>query len=154
MGPRSHATRSRALLFAKRVLFSTRIGVRCAGCLAFRAAGADVTFLEAPRSVEEMRAYCEAVPGPKLANMCRGLRATISHFKSRLCLVANGTHERRRRLEHGRTPVLPPAELGALGFAIAAYPLTLLSAATKAQLTALERLKNGKSVDDLIVGSF
>lgn len=54
--------------------------------------GADITFLEAPTSVEQMQAYCDAVPGPKLANM----------------------------LEGGHTPILSPTELEIIGFTIAA----------------------------------
>lgn len=80
-------------------------------------AGADIVFLEAPESVEEMRAFCQAAPNtPKLANM----------------------------LEGGKTPMLPPAELEKLGFKIAAYPLTLLSAAVGAMDNALADLKAGR----------
>ena len=61
-------------------------------CRLFREVGADVTFLEAPRSVEEMAAYCAADPGWKLANM----------------------------LEGGLTPILPPDELGKMGYTLAA----------------------------------
>mmetsp|Transcript_41813 Transcript_41813/g.131000 ORF Transcript_41813/g.131000 Transcript_41813/m.131000 type:complete len:83 (+) Transcript_41813:147-395(+) len=60
-----------------------------------------------------MRRYCTEVTGPKLANM----------------------------LEQGKTPILSPAELADVGFSIAAYPLTLLSAAIKAQENALALLK-------------
>ena len=38
-------------------------------CKEFRRIGADITFLEAPQSEEEMRRYCQEVDGPKLANM-------------------------------------------------------------------------------------
>lgn len=38
-------------------------------CKEFRKIGADITFLEAPQSEEEMRRYCQEVDGPKLANM-------------------------------------------------------------------------------------
>jgi len=82
-------------------------------CQAFREIGADITFLEAPQSVQEMRQYCEQVTGPKLANM----------------------------LEEGKTPILPPAELAEIGYKIAAYPLTLLSASMRAMENALELLK-------------
>mmetsp|Transcript_41810 Transcript_41810/g.130984 ORF Transcript_41810/g.130984 Transcript_41810/m.130984 type:complete len:304 (+) Transcript_41810:224-1135(+) len=82
-------------------------------CQKFREIGADITFLEAPQTVEEMRRYCTEVTGPKLANM----------------------------LEQGKTPILSPAELADVGFSIAAYPLTLLSAAIKAQENALALLK-------------
>ena len=92
-----------------------------ARCEAFVGAGADITFLEAPESVEEMRRYCEAIPGPKMANM----------------------------LEQGKTPVLPPKVLEEIGYAIAAYPLTLLSAAMRAMDEALAALKAGESPSGL-----
>lgn len=38
-------------------------------CREFRRIGADITFLEAPQSTDEMRQYCKEVDGPKLANM-------------------------------------------------------------------------------------
>merc|ERR1740139_592799 len=91
-------------------------------CVAFREAGADMTFLEAPTTIREMREYCEAVDGPKLANM----------------------------LEGGRTPVLTPHELGEMGYTMAAYPLTLLSASIKAMENVLEKIRDGKTTDDLI----
>lgn len=81
----------------------------------FHQLGADITFLEAPRSAEEMRRYCEEVPGVKLANM----------------------------LEMGDSPILPPDQLRDIGYGIAAYPLTLLSATVKAQEIALQALKKG-----------
>lgn len=85
-------------------------------CLEFVEAGADMTFLEAPTSRDEMRAYCEAVQGPKMANM----------------------------LEHGATPILPPDELAGLGYTMAAYPLTLLSAQIRAYDRVLAAIKAGK----------
>jgi len=89
----------------------------------FVAAGADIVFLEAPQTVEEMRAFCEAAPStPKLANM----------------------------LEGGKTPILPPEELGEMGFQIAAYPLTLMSSAVNAMNKALEDLKEGKEVQGIL----
>mmetsp|Transcript_32148 Transcript_32148/g.55493 ORF Transcript_32148/g.55493 Transcript_32148/m.55493 type:complete len:332 (-) Transcript_32148:384-1379(-) len=92
-------------------------------CQKFREIGADITFLEAPQSIEEMKEYCRQVEGPKLANM----------------------------LEYGQTPILPPKELEAMGYSIAAYPLTLLSAGIKAQQEALRRLAAEEPVDELIV---
>ncbi len=78
--------------------------------------GADVVFLEAPESVEEMRTFCREVKAPTMANM----------------------------LEQGRTPILPPAELEAIGFKIAAYPLTLLMASIAAMQKALAELATGR----------
>ena len=86
----------------------------------FEEAGADIVFLEAPESIEEMRQHCQAAPNtPKLANM----------------------------LEGGKTPVLPPAELEELGYKIAAYPLTLLSSAVAAMNRSLDDLKHGRPVE-------
>ena len=91
-------------------------------CRVFRELGADWTFLEAPQSLEEMARYCQAVSGPKLANM----------------------------LEGGKTPIRPPSELQALGFSVAAYPLTLLSASMKIMKTVLGLIKTGTNTDHLL----
>lgn len=91
--------------------------------LAFREVGCDMTFLEAPQTVEQMKEYCLRVSGPKLANM----------------------------LEYGNTPILPPEELKAMGYTMAAYPLTLLSASIKAMQDSLELIKNGKPTDEMIL---
>ncbi|ETO65320.1 hypothetical protein F444_17339 [Phytophthora nicotianae P1976] len=84
-----------------------------ARCKEFARLGADITFLEAPQSVEEMETYCREVPGPKMANM----------------------------VENGLTPVLLPEQLGNMGYKLAAYPITLLSASIKAMEEALRLLK-------------
>jgi 2-methylisocitrate lyase-like PEP mutase family enzyme len=88
-------------------------------CKAFRELGADITFLEAPSSREEMLRYCQEVDGPKMVNM----------------------------IEFGKTPVLPPAELEAIGYKLAVYPLTLLNASIKAMRVALQQVKQGKPAD-------
>jgi 2-methylisocitrate lyase-like PEP mutase family enzyme len=90
--------------------------------MAFWEVGCDMTFLEAPESIEQMEEYCRRVPGPKLANM----------------------------LEMGRTPILPPQQLGAMGYTMAAYPLTLLSASIHAMQQSLQRIRQGLPTDDLI----
>lgn len=46
-------------------------------------------------------------------------------------------------VEQGTTPILPAKELAAIGYKIAAYPLTLLSASMKAMENALEALHSG-----------
>lgn len=89
---------------------------------AFADLGADIIFLEAPRSEAEMRTFCRQVSGPKLANM----------------------------VEQGDTPVLPPAQLEEIGYKIAAYPLTLLSAAARAMQEALTHLKAGRHPEHLL----
>ena len=91
------------------------LGEAIARAQAFAAAGADILFIEAPASVEEMATLCREVPGHHLANM----------------------------LEGGATPILPPQRLQELGFALAAYPLTLLSAAVRAMRDALGDLSRG-----------
>jgi 2-methylisocitrate lyase-like PEP mutase family enzyme len=79
---------------------------------AFAELGADVVFVEALESVEEMRAVRAAVDRPLLVNL----------------------------LEGGKTPILPHSELDALGFKLAAYPLTLLNASIVAMQSALAAL--------------
>jgi len=90
---------------------------------AFREVGCDITFLESPRGVEEMKRYGEMVDGPKLANM----------------------------LEGGKTPLLGREELEELGFNLAAYPLTLMSAAMKAMNEVLEKIAQGEDCSDSIL---
>ena len=83
--------------------------------------GADVLFLEAPRSEQEMQRFCEEVPGKRMANM----------------------------LEGGITPLLSTERLGAMGFALAAYPLTLLSTAAFAMRQALVDLQAGNTPEQM-----
>lgn len=52
-------------------------------------------------------------------------------------------------LEGGQTPDLPPAVLEEMDFALAAYPLTLMAAAMKAKLAALDALPDGRPRDEL-----
>lgn len=84
---------------------------------AFADLGADVLFLEAPRSEAEMEEVCRQVPGWRMVNM----------------------------LEEGITPVVPPERLEAMGFRLAAYPLTLLSCAASAMQAALADLAAGRT---------
>ena len=93
-----------------------------ARCQAFADLGADILFLEGPRSESEMVEFCETIPGPKMANLVEG----------------------------GDTPLLPPARLEEIGYRIAAYPLTLLSAAAAAMLDALRALGNGEQPDRVL----
>ncbi|MEE8264783.1 MAG: isocitrate lyase/PEP mutase family protein [Acidiferrobacterales bacterium] len=83
--------------------------------------GVDITFLEAPRDEDEMRAYCEGVPGPKMANM----------------------------VEQGDTPVLPSERLAAIGYKIVIYPITLMLAGMRAMEDALSAIKAGRSPEGL-----
>ena len=88
----------------------------------FSAMGADILFVEAPCSEDEMEAICREAGGCQMANM----------------------------VEHGKTPLLPPQRLSELGYRIAAYPLTLLSASIYAMKKALTALKEGESFDTLV----
>ena len=78
----------------------------------YAAAGADVIFIEAPRSVDEIVLIAREVPAPKLINIVAG----------------------------GLTPEIDQATLTALGFAIAIYPTTALLAATDAAIKSLAGL--------------
>ncbi|MBU0682134.1 MAG: isocitrate lyase/PEP mutase family protein [Proteobacteria bacterium] len=84
-------------------------------CRDFAALGADIIFLEAPQSEEEMALFCATIKAPCMANM----------------------------IQNGQTPLLPPTRLQELGFKIAAYPLTLLSSAVEAMEKSLAALKKG-----------
>ena len=90
---------------------------------AFRDAGADLLFVEAPQSVEEMERICREVPGIHMANLVEG----------------------------GATPLLPHAELQRIGYRLAAYPLTLLSAVTRAMQQALQVIKAGNHPDEALL---
>ena len=85
-------------------------------CRAFRDLGADITFLEAPESEAEMQRYCNEVNGPKMANL----------------------------IENGKTPILSYAALEQMGYNIAVYPLSLLSASIRAMQETLGYIKTGE----------
>ena len=82
----------------------------------FKELGADILFVEAPKSVDEMQTICRELPGPKMANIVEG----------------------------GETPELSHKELRDIGFSIAAYPLTLMASAMQAMVGTLEKLKSDK----------
>ncbi len=81
-------------------------------------AGADGIFIEAPQTIDELKRVGRAFQGvPQMANMLEG---------------------------GGRTPVLPPAELKAMGFAMAAYPTTLIFRVARTIENALAEIKAGR----------
>jgi 2-methylisocitrate lyase-like PEP mutase family enzyme len=81
-------------------------------------AGADGLFIEAPQSIDELTRIGRTFQGvPQLANMVEG---------------------------GGRTPVLPPHELYRLGFAMVAYPTSLIFRVARAIENALADLKHGR----------
>jgi 2-methylisocitrate lyase-like PEP mutase family enzyme len=88
----------------------------------FSELGADILFVEAPATEAEMEQLCAEVPGHHMANLVEG----------------------------GDTPIPPPERLEEIGYKIAAYPLTLLSAATRAMIEALAALARGVSPEGLL----
>ena len=91
-------------------------------------AGADGLFIEAPQSVDELAQIGRTFQGvPQIANMLEG---------------------------GGRTPVLPPHELYRLGFAMIAYPTSLIFRVARTIETALADLKAGRPADNGAVVDF
>jgi methylisocitrate lyase len=81
--------------------------------IAFKEAGADAVFIEAPESREEMKEIARQVPGPLVANM----------------------------LERGVTPLMQPEELKDLGFQLIVWPLAPLYSAAKALANTYSTLR-------------
>jgi 2-methylisocitrate lyase-like PEP mutase family enzyme len=86
-----------------------------ARCQDFEAEGADIIFLEAPETEDEMRRFCSAMNKPCMANMVPG----------------------------GKTPILQPAQLQKVGYKLALYPVMLLSSAIAAMQSTLAALQPG-----------
>ena len=80
---------------------------------AYRKAGADVIFVEAPTSIQELKKVADEIDAPLVANM----------------------------IEDGVTPNLPASELLKLGYRVAVYPLSGLYGATYAMHGVFEELK-------------
>jgi methylisocitrate lyase len=83
-------------------------------CLAYKEAGADALFVEAPQTIEELQRVAEALPAPLVANM----------------------------IEHGVTPHLSRDELRELGFSLIVCPLAGLFAAARAVQDVLVELRD------------
>jgi methylisocitrate lyase len=80
---------------------------------AYVAAGADMLFAEALKTLDEYRAFAARVPVPVLANIT----------------------------EFGQTPLFTREELGAAGVRLVLYPLSAFRAAAKAQVVVYEALR-------------
>ena len=80
---------------------------------AYKKVGADVIFVEAPRSTEELKKVAEEIDAPLVANM----------------------------IEDGVTPTLSAQELLNLGYRMAVFPLSALYSATYAMRQVLTELK-------------
>jgi 2-methylisocitrate lyase-like PEP mutase family enzyme len=87
---------------------------------AFTEAGADVTFVEAPESLDEIRRIPRLLKAPQLVNMVVG----------------------------GKTPILELAELKAMGFALVLYANAALQGAVHGMQTALRQLKDTGRLDE------
>lgn len=85
--------------------------------LAYEKAGADIIFIEAPQSVEEMRKIAQTIKAPLLANM----------------------------VENGKTPLLNSSELKKVGYRIVIYPVAPLYTATKAIIDFCNQLKKDQT---------
>lgn len=81
---------------------------------AYHKAGADVIFIEAPRSIEELKRIAKEIHAPLVANM----------------------------IEEGLTPNLPSKDLLKMGYRIVVFPLSGLYAATFAIKQVFLELKN------------
>jgi 2,3-dimethylmalate lyase len=81
---------------------------------AYRKTGADVIFVEAPRSVEELKKVANEIDAPLVANM----------------------------IEDGVTPSLSADELLKIGYRVAVFPLSAIYSATFAMRQVLTELKN------------
>ncbi len=80
---------------------------------AYGEAGADLLFVEAPQTIEEMETVCKALDKPVVANMADG----------------------------GKTPILPADKLKEIGFAMSIWPATAYLSSALAIRTGFECLK-------------
>jgi len=88
----------------------------------YRDAGADVLFVEAPRTRDEMERVIEAVPGTHIANLTYG----------------------------GETPLVPPTELGKIGYDAVLYPATAVKGAIHTFETVYETVLSGDGIDPIV----
>jgi 2-methylisocitrate lyase-like PEP mutase family enzyme len=109
------ARRSRDMLVIGRTDARSVLGLdeAIARARAYREAGADVLFVEAPQDEDELRAIARALPGvPLMANMVEG----------------------------GKTPLVPAGRLEELGYAVVIYPNSLIRRFARAGRELLEQL--------------
>ncbi len=84
----------------------------------FQEVGVDAVFVEAPLNVEEMAIVGKSFKVPTVANIAEG----------------------------GRTPILSPDELKALGFSVVVYPASILLRVVKGIQEGLDSIKSGNLV--------
>ena len=103
-----------------RAVFSLDVALERAA--AFKEAGADIIFVEAPESIEEMRIIGKSSDLPLVANMVEG----------------------------GKTPLKTVEELSALGFSIALFANAALRSAQKAVTETMSELKKTGSTNGVL----
>lgn len=84
--------------------------------------GADVIFVEAPKSIDELRLFAEQIDAPLVANMVEG----------------------------GSTPIVPLDELGRLGYSVVLYANAALRSAQRAVSLAYAELRTSGISTNLI----
>jgi 2-methylisocitrate lyase-like PEP mutase family enzyme len=90
--------------------------------IAFKEAGADAVFVEAPENKGEMKEIASHVPGPLVANM----------------------------LERGVTPLMDPQELKELGFDLIVWPLAPLYSIAKSLTDVYATLRRDGSTTKIL----
>jgi 2-methylisocitrate lyase-like PEP mutase family enzyme len=93
---------------------------------AYIEAGADMTFVEAPESLEDLQAVPKRLGAPQLLNMVLG----------------------------GKTPIIGAADAATMGFALVLYANAALQGAILGMQTALRALKTQGVLDERAVASF
>ena len=95
---------------------------------AYAEAGADVTFVEAPTGIDELRRIAAELPVPQIVNIVIG----------------------------GKTPALPAAEFAAMGFGLVLYANAALQGAVRGMTNALSQLQRDGELpeDPTLVATF
>ena len=91
-----------------------------ARAVAYAEAGADITFVEAPESLEALRRIPREIACPQIVNVVIG----------------------------GKTPTLAAAEFGAMGFGLVLYANAALQGAVRGMTLALQGLRDGGRLDE------
>jgi 2-methylisocitrate lyase-like PEP mutase family enzyme len=98
----------------------------CARANRYRQAGADILFVESPRSESEIETIASQVEGPQILNLVSG----------------------------GGTPILPEARIQELGFAIALHANLPLLASLRGMREALRALRDHGIPDDRLLATW
>ncbi|MHC6178905.1 isocitrate lyase/PEP mutase family protein [Clostridium sp. JNZ X4-2] len=88
---------------------------------AYAEAGADLIFVEAPQSIDELKIIAKSIKAPKLVNV----------------------------VEHGRTPSLTAEEYHDMGFDVVIFPLSSIYTVSKALLGLFKELKEKGTTRDI-----